>query len=492
MNKEKRPMNYFPVPHVRIATDPAGPTGTLATWLAHTRLDEIPERVREQAKYLILDGLGCALVGARLPWSQTAVESVIRFEGTGEKTIIGWGKTTSGPAAAVLNGTFIQGFELDDFHPLAPLHSASLILPSLLACTEELGQVSGARFLRAAILGFEVGPRVGLALHGAQMLSRGWHSGPVFGTFASAAAAGALLALDPAGFEDALGLAGTQSAGLMAAQYESMGKRMHHGFSSRNGLYAAFLASDGYTGIKRVFEREYGGFLSTFGEGHAPDASQIAAGLGERWETERIVIKPYAAMGALHAPLDALFELTSQRALRPEEIKHIEIDLSDAAYHHGWWKVERPLTPLGAQMNVAYAIAVAVLDGAAMIQQFSPQRMVQDDVWELIPRITARHDPGFDTGRESQGNTRLRISLTDGTHLECFRAMPRTITQPLSNAEIAAKYRTLTREIIDQERQARIAELVLHLEDVSDIADLCRVLAPPVGAVFAEGGAKDE
>src|SRR5258708_38290989 len=118
-----------------------------------------------------------------------------------------------------------------------------------------------------------------------------------------------------------------------------MGKRMHHGFSSRNGLYAAFLASDGYTGIKRVFEREYGGFLATFGEGHALDASQIAAGLGERWETEGIVIKPYAAMAALHAPSDALFELTSQHPLRPEEIKTMKIDLSDPAHHHDWWSV---------------------------------------------------------------------------------------------------------------------------------------------------------
>ncbi len=94
------------------------------------------------------------------------------------------------------------------------------------------------------------------------MLSRGWHSGAVFGTFSSAAAVGSVLNLDPAGFEDAFGLAGTQSSGLMAAQFESMGKRMHHGFASRNGLYAAFLASGGYTGIKQIFERSYGGFLS--------------------------------------------------------------------------------------------------------------------------------------------------------------------------------------------------------------------------------------
>lgn len=402
------------------------------------------------------------------------------------------GKTTSAPAAALLNGTFIQGFELDDYHPLAPLHSTSLLLPALLACSEEIGQVRGEHFLRAAILGFEVGPRVGMALHGAQMLSRGWHSGPVFGTFASAAAVGALLGLDQAGFEDALGLAGTQSAGLMAAQYESMGKRMHHGFSSRNGLYAAFLASDGYTGIKRVFERDYGGFLSTFGEGHKPDANQIVEGLGELWETERIVIKPYAAQGALHASLDALFTLAAQHPFRPEEVVSIEIALSKAAYHHGWWQVERPLTPIGAQMNVAYSVAVAILDGAAMIEQYSPQRIAQDDVWELIPRIIARHEPAYDAGRMTQGNTAMRITLADGTHLETFQPMPRTIMQPLSNSDILAKYQTLTREILTQERLTRIAELVIHLEEVETMTELCALLAPPVGAIFTEPREKDE
>jgi aconitate decarboxylase len=154
--------------------------------------------------------------------------------------------------------------------PAAPLHSNALVLPALLACAEEIGHVSGEQFLLGAIAGYEVGPRVGLALHGIEMLSRGWHSGSVFGTHAVAATSGVLLGLDPARFEDALGLAGTQSCGLMAAQFESMCKRMHHGLSSRNGLYSALLAAGGYTGIKRVFERDYGGFLSVFGEGAFP------------------------------------------------------------------------------------------------------------------------------------------------------------------------------------------------------------------------------
>ena len=112
------------------------------------------------------------------------------------------------------------------------------------------------------------------------MITRGWHSGVVFGTLSAAASAGSLYGLDAAGFEDALGMAATQSCGLMSAQFESMVKRMQHGFASRNGLTAAALAASGYVGIKRVFEREYGGWLAVFGECHHPDASQIYAGLG--------------------------------------------------------------------------------------------------------------------------------------------------------------------------------------------------------------------
>jgi aconitate decarboxylase len=467
-----------------LPTDVAGPTGKLALWLQDLDLEAIPESVRTRAKHLILDGVACALVGAQLPWSRTAVEAVTSFEGTGAQTIIGWGRSASGPVACLLNGTFIQGFELDDFHPLGPLHSASVVVPALLACAEHVGNVGGKKLLLGAVAGFEVGPRVGMALHGAQMLSRGWHSGSVFGTHASAAAAGVLLDLDAAKFEDALGLAGTQSAGLMAAQFEAMCKRMHHGFAARNGLYAALLAAKGYTGIKRVFEREYGGFLSVFGEGHSPDAGKITSGLGDFWETNRIVVKPYAAMGALHAPLDAIFDIMAKRPLKPEEIDHIDIDMSHAAYHHGWWKLERPLRPIGAQMNVAYAVAVAIIDGAAMVKQFSPQRIDSDDVWTLIPKITAHHDPEFDKGGPSGRNTRMTVHLKDGSSLQQFIAVSRTISQPLSNEQVVAKYRTLTNGLVEPKRQAAIEDLILNLEKLRGITELSNLLSAPVESAF--------
>jgi len=151
----------------RPATDPSGPTGRLATWLAKTTLDDVPAPVREHAKHLLLDGVACALVGAQLPVSGIGVEGVTTLDNAGSAFLIGWGgRTTSAPSAAMLNSSFIQGFELDDYHPLAPLHNNSLVVPAMLAAAPHVVRVSGARFLLATILGYETGPRVGQALGG--------------------------------------------------------------------------------------------------------------------------------------------------------------------------------------------------------------------------------------------------------------------------------------------------------------------------------------
>jgi aconitate decarboxylase len=466
---------------------PAGPTARLASWVAGFHADQAPPAVVERAKLLLLDGIGCALVGARLPWSATAVEAVTGFEGRGDIPIIGWGKTTAGPAAAVLNSTFIQGFELDDFHPLAPLHSTSLLVPALFSAAHEDPTVDGARFVAAAIAGFEVGPRVGLALHGSEMLSRGWHSGPVFGSISSAAAVANLLGLDPAATEDALGLGATQAGGLMAAQFGATSKRMQHGFAARNGLYAALLARAGYTGIKAVFEQPYGGYLSTFGEGHDPDVTQIDAELGERWETQRITIKPYAAMGGLHAAIDAVFEIAATRPLQADEIEAVDVELGGTVYHHGWWPPQRPLTPTGAQMNVAYSVAVAALDGAALIDQYSPERIQADDVWKLIPHVTAHHQTDFDAQPLGRGQTRIRIRFTDGQVLESYQFAAKSILSPLDADAVVAKYERLTHRVVDKDRQHDIKRTVLSLDTAPDLKRLSRLLAPPVTSPFDTG-----
>jgi 2-methylcitrate dehydratase PrpD len=467
------------------ATDPQGPTGALAHWVADFDLADVPDLVRERAKHLLLDGIGCALIGAGLPWSRVATQAVLDLEGRGDSVVIGTGRTTSAPAAAVLNGTFIQGFELDDFHPLAPLHSCSLLIPALLSTASiRATPTNGADFLLAAITGFEVGPRVGYTLHGAQMLDRGWHSGPVFGTHSAAMASGKLRGLTPAQLEDALGLAGTQSAGLMAAQFEAMSKRMHHGLAARNGFYAAGLAAAGYTGIKRVFEREYGGFLSVFGEGHDPDASLLTGQLGERWETELIMVKSYAAMGGLHGAIDAARSL--RKSLAPEDISRVDITVGETVYKHGWWRPKRPLTPIGAQMNIGYATAAALLDGNVLPEQFMPSRLDADDIWALIDATDVHLDEALnDAPIAERFRTDLAVTMTDGIVHRARVDQPHGAPgDPVTNAELVAKFHALADRVTDRARAEAIERALVGLDDLDDVADLIDLLAGSVAGAL--------
>jgi 2-methylcitrate dehydratase PrpD len=471
--------------HQQATTDPAGPTGRLATWIADLTLDEVPQNVVERAKHLLLDGLGCALVGAQLPWSRVATNAVLGLEGTGDTVVIGAGLTTGAPAAAVLNGTFIQGFELDDFHPLAPLHSCALLIPALLSTASARPETTtGAEFLLAALAGFEVGPRVGYTLHGTQMLDRGWHSGSVFGTHAAAMASGKLRGLPPAQLEDALGLAGTQSSGLMAAQYEAMSKRMHHGLAARNGFYAAGLAAAGYTGIKRVFEREYGGFLSVFGEGHDPDASLLTAQLGQRWETSTVAVKCYAAMGGLLGAIDAAREL--RNSVVPEEISKIDITVGETVYKHGWWTPERPLTPIGAQMNIGYATAAALLDGNVLPEQFTPARLDSDDIWSLIAATSVHLDESLAHADVSQWfRTDVAVTTRDGAVHHARVVQPHGApADPVTNEELVAKFHALADRVTTRGRAEAIERAVVGIDDIEDIGYLIDLLAAPVAGAL--------
>jgi 2-methylcitrate dehydratase PrpD len=461
---------------------PSNVTTPLARWVDRLTLDAIPDRVQHRAKHLLLDGIACGLVGAQLPWSRIATKAVLDLEGAGNAVVMGTGATTSGPAAVLLNSTFVQGFELDDFHPLAPLHSGSLIVPVLLAAPAQ----SGAAALTAAVAGFEVGPRVGLALHGSEMLSRGWHSGPVFGTHTAAMVAGKLRGLDADHLEDALGMAGTQSAGLMAAQYEAMSKRMQHGFAARNGYYAAGLAAGGYTGIKQVFDRPYGGYLAVFGEGHEPDATQVIAGLGEGWHTELIMVKSYAAQGGLHGTIQAALELRAEHRIDPNTISHIEIRVGHTIYHHGWWSPDRPLTSIGAQMNLGYAAAVALLDGHVLPPQFTDARLDADDVWALLDKVEVKLDENIQNAPlQERFATELTITLDDGTTIEKRIVQPHGgPSDPVTNDEIVAKYRTLVGPLIAPARLDAIQRTVLSIDELADVRELATLLAAPVAGAL--------
>ncbi|RKK81490.1 hypothetical protein BFJ69_g3770 [Fusarium oxysporum] len=440
----------------------SSPTVQLSQWISKLKLDDIPDRVCTRAKYLIIDGLACAFVGSHLPWSETAAQAILNLEPTqGDASLIGWeGRKVTALTAALLNGTFIQGFELDDWHSEAPLHSNSIILPALLAAAEQANAqashftTSGKDFLLATIAGYETGPRVGRSLWGTHVLSSGWHSGAVFGPAAAAASVSKLYGLDADTIEDAFGIACTQSCGLMSAQFESDVKRMHHGFAARNGLLAAVLAQGGYVGIKQVFERrEYGGFLKQFSSGNGKQPQyrpqELTSELGIRWQTNGIVIKPYAAMAGTHPSIDCIRHLQEQnpdRMKRFDGIKKIDILLGEAAFHHGGW---------------------------ILMPQFTPDTLVDEDVWRLVDLTECKLHI---TDGDSIGCQEVGIRFEDGTVLHHSVPSAFGVEPPLSNDDIVAKWRQLTRDIVENEVVEKIEEIVLSLEEQDDLVTLFELI----------------
>jgi aconitate decarboxylase len=454
----------------------------LASWVSSTTLNDIPEDIRIRAKYLILDGLACGLVGAHLPWSEKAASAVLDLEPKGDATIFGWPDKKGSPlSAALLNSTFIQGFELDDWHSEAPLHSNSILLPALFAAAEHVNSkpdrsspISGSDILLATIIGYEVGPRVGRGLYGTHILSTGWHSGAVFGPSASAAAVGNLLHLTPEQMEDAFGIACTQAGGLMSAQFGSEVKRMQHGFASRNGLLAAFLARGGYIGIKRVYEQEYGGFLKQFSSGNGKDpqylVDEVCKDLGVKWQTNGVRVKPYSSMAGTHPTVDCVRKLQElypeQMRNKINQVKKITIEMGEAAFHHGGWKVTRPLTSTGAQMSNSFIAATQIVHREVLAAQFRYDMLENDDVWKLVDVTDCELTKQF---ADSIGRQSVTIEFEDGEILSQHVEAARGVDPPLSNEEILEKWKTLTKDVIDRERAEKIENLVLGLESCDDI-----------------------
>src|SRR5208282_385795 len=203
-------------------------TRKIAEFVSRLSFEQIPAEVRERIKLLILDSLGCAISGANLEWCRILRSTLEALDATRTTSIWGTDRRLSSPHAALVNGTQVQGFELDDVHRTAVLHVGAVTLPALIAVAESHAQLSGRDLLTAAVAGYEIGPRVGLCM-GQEHIGQGWHSGATVGIFSAAAGAARGLSLSADQTVHALGIAGTQSSGLMAAQYGAMVKRMHAG-----------------------------------------------------------------------------------------------------------------------------------------------------------------------------------------------------------------------------------------------------------------------
>lgn len=453
-------------------------TRGIAQFVSGLQYDAIPQEVRDRIKLLMLDSLGCALYGADLEWSRILQEKLSAVDATRTCGIWGTGKKLSAPHAALVNGTQVQGFELDDVHRAGVLHVGAVVLPALIPLAEIGPGMSGKELLTAATAGYEIGPRVGLCMGPAHIAS-GWHSGATLGVFSAAAGAARGLQLDVEKTVHALGIAGTQAAGLMAAQFGAMVKRMHAGRSSQSGLYGALFAEAGFTGIVNVLESEYGGFCTTLSQSADRfNLAELTAGFGEVWQTMGIALKFYACVGTNHTTLDAIRDMQAERPFGAKDVQKIVVHGSEVTVSHvGWKYVPQGLT--SAQLNMPYCVATWLLDGDCFVDQFTADKVADPARMALAERVEVVHAPDITArGAKFRHMVHVEAYLDDGTVMKRTVEAPRGSEKKFATeSEIVAKFEKLALKALPRSQVGQLRDAMLGLERLDDASQLARLLA---------------
>jgi 2-methylcitrate dehydratase PrpD len=453
-------------------------TRAIAQFISQLSYDDIPNEVIERIKLLILDSLGCALYGSALEWSRILRATLAGLDVTKACRVWGTPELLSAPHAALVNGTLIQSFELDDVHRQGVLHVGAVTLPPLLAVTEIRPGLSGRDFLTSAVAGYEIGPRVGKCM-GPQHIGQGWHSGATVGVFSAVAGAAAALRLSSEQAVHALGIAGTQSSGLMAAQYGAMVKRMHAGRAAQSGLYGALLAQAGFTGIVDIFESPYGGFCSTFSRSNDRfNLDELSWELGRAWETMRISLKFYSCVGSNHTTLDAIRNMQNKTPFGADDITSIVVHGSQVTVEHVGWPY-KPQGLVSAQLNLPFCVATLLLEGDVFVDQFTDAAVDDQRRIELSKKVSVLHDPAITArGANCRHMVRVEVHLKNGVSLEqIVEAARGSEISFASQAEIVGKFKKLATHVVSDARADEVVNLLLGAEKLARAEQIAQALA---------------
>jgi 2-methylcitrate dehydratase PrpD len=381
----------------------------LAEWAVGLRPEDIPAPVAHAARRHLLDGLGDALASARAGVVDAAVAVAGGLGGPAESTVLATGERVSAPAAALANGALVHGLDFDDTHAGGLVHATAVVAPAALAVGEQV-DADGAALLTAAVVGYETICRVAAASpHGFH--ARGLHATQVAGTLAAAAVAAKLMGLDAATTTQALGIAGSSSGGLL--EFLSTGastKQLHPGSAAMNGILAARLAAAGATGPESVLEGPHGIYAAL--SARPADVESVVEGLGERWETTRITIKPYPSCQLMHVTLDALREVLVPADEVVEVVAQVHPDSASIVCEPAEVKVA-PRTSYDAKFSLPWSVAAMLVDGDVTVATYDLDSVLRPEVAELSARVRTVVTSGEGVAADAAGEVEVR--LRDGS-----------------------------------------------------------------------------
>jgi 2-methylcitrate dehydratase PrpD len=274
----------------------------------------------------------------------------------------------------------------------------------------------------------------------------------------------------------ALGMAGTQSAGLWAFTADgAMSKRFHGGRSSQSGVMAALLAKDGFKGPTQILEAEDGGFCKATSD--EVDLTKITRGLGEEFLSADMNIKPYACCASAHSAIDAVRQITDKQKFTPSEIERVFVRTASGVKVQCGFEY-KPLSVLQAQMSLQYCMAVVLLEGQALLEQFSEEKIADPKILELAKRVQIVLDPEIEKIYPDKFANKVEIILKNGKRFEARVDYPSGSPEnPMSFDHVVKKFESLASKVVTKSRIDAVIESVERIEKLDDIRKLTCLLA---------------
>ena len=456
-----------------------GQTGAVIDEVAALPLGDLPADAATVARQCMLDWLGCTLAGSREPLAEILATELAAGDGgeggdggedreRGESTIVGRRGRVAALTAAVVNGAASHALDYDDTHLAMSGHPTVPVAPAVLALGERLG-ATGAEVLAAFVAGVETECRVGMLVNPGHYAA-GWHATATLGTFGAAAAAAHLLGLDRGRRLHALGIAGTEAAGVKGV-FGTMCKPLHAGRAAQAGLLAAMLAARGFTSSTEILEAHQG-----FGATHTNEVAP--AGDLERVRGRLLVrdtlFKHHAACYLTHAAIEGAAELVRNHGLGgAREVAEVRVVVHPSCMDV--CAISEPATGLEGKFSLRATVAMALLgDDTADPEAYTDERMRSPELVAVRDRVTV--DP---VGTAPPTVATVHVRLENGDEFQATADTGRPAEDlARQGRRLDAKFRALAGPVVGSERAAGIAGMVEGLDELASVRELMALCRP--------------
>ena len=443
-----------------------GETRALADYLVLSRLEDIPADVRHEALRALVNYVGCALGGANEAAVDIAIRVFAPFSGPATAAVLGRGERFDPLHASLMNGLSSHVHDYDDTTPKNYMHPTSPVASALFAYASA-NPVSGADFVHAFILGFEAESRIGDAVYPSHY-DIGWHITGTAGVFGAAAAIGRLEALSAQQMVWALGLAGTQAAGLRE-MFGSMGKAFHPGRAAQNGYGAALLAKAGFTSGEHGLEGPRG-FAAV--QSAAYDLARITAGFGTDFSLRANTYKPFPCGIVNHPAIDACIHIHDEHGLAPEAIRSVRLHVAPLVMD----LCGKTGITLGLQgkFSVVHGAAVGLVRGRAGLQEYTDEAVNDPAVKRVREATVAAADPTV-----TEDGVVVEVVLADGRTIEKrLEHSLGNLARPMSDAQLDEKFLAQAVLTLPRDRAERLLAMTWEMDRAGDLGEMIATAVP--------------